>query len=182
MSENKDCTSPSQVMEEQIDAPDNLPSLLNGLNTKSTLEKEHPPALKIGGRRYSLPPTVIGSGSQQFNIPATLQTLDDHRYFTIPTTLLDSGVTDVGVIDSTFVDSQGINTVPVAKPITTANADGSPNADGVIKHYVPFRMKVGSHEETINLLVTKLSSNQVFLSHEWLSLHDPEISWRKKTL
>jgi len=76
----------------------------------------------------------------------------------------------------------GINTVPVAKPITTSNADGSPNADGAIKRYVPFRMKVGGHEETINLLVTKLSSNKVFLGHEWLSLHDPEISWRKKTL
>src|SRR6266487_1158982 len=43
-------------------------------------------------------------------------------------------------------------------------------------------MKVGNHEETINLLVTKLSSNRVFLGHEWLSLHDPEISWRQKTL
>src|SRR5918999_971846 len=52
----------------------------------------------------------------------------------------------------------------------------------MIKHYVPFRMKVGCHEETVNLLVTRLSSNHVFLGHEWLSLHDPEISWKKKTL
>src|SRR6266516_3445981 len=111
-----------------------------------------------------------------------LQTLDDLRSFTIGATLVDSSVTDVGVIDAKYVSDQGINTFPVAKPIITANADGSPNVDGAIKYYVPFRMKVGSHEETINLLVTKLSSNRVFLGHEWLALHDPEISWRKKTI
>src|SRR6266487_5696750 len=89
---------------------------------------------------------------------------------------------DIGVIDAKYISDHGINTFPVAKPIMTSNADGSPNGDGMIKCYIPFWMKVGNHEETINLFVTKLSSNQVFLRHEWLSLHDPEISWRKKSL
>ena len=171
-------------MEEKTDALNNLATLkLNGLQFKSTQNNQHLPALKVSGRRFPRPPvTIKGSGSRQFNIPITLQTTDDLRSFTISATLVDSGVTDLGVIDAKYVTDQGINTFPMDVPITTSNADGSPNADGAIKHYVPFRMKVGSHEETINLLVTKLSSNRVFLGHEWLALHDPEISWRKKSL
>ena len=181
---NKVNSSLCQSTEKQIDAPKNPPTPdPNGLRSGNTWEAQHPPALRVAGRRFPLLPCPIkGSGSRQFNIPITLQTLDDLRSFSIGATLVDSGVTDVGVIDAKYVADHQINTYPVAKPIIPANADGSLNAEGAIKHFVPFRMKVGNHEETINLLVTKLSSNHVFLGHEWLSLHDPEISWRKKTL
>ncbi len=182
MAMNEVVPSPSQVMEGKIDTPTDSPTVeLNGLQSGSSLNSLHPPAHKKP-ELDPTSPTIIGSGSRQFNIPITLQTLDDHRTFPVEATLVDSGVTEAGVIDTNYVSEHRINMVKVAKPIATANADGTPNTGGTIKHYVPFQMKVGSHEETINLLVTRLSSNHVFLGHEWLSLHDPEISWRKKTL
>ena len=100
MDTNKVDSSPSQTMEEQINAPSNSPTLqLNGLQAESILGKQHLPALKVAGHHFPLPPKppncdkksgsnesqepssstplVIGSGSQQLNIPITLQTLDD---------------------------------------------------------------------------------------------------------
>jgi len=56
----------------------------------------------------------------------------------IGATLIDNGVTDIGVIDAKYVSDHGINTFPVAKPIMTSNANGSPNGDGTIKCYIPF--------------------------------------------
>jgi hypothetical protein len=123
-----------------------------------------------------------GTGRRQLNVNIVLKTLDDGRSFSVPATLVDSGVTDYGIIDADYVRENQINAVPLETPITTQNADGTPNAAGQITHYVPFRMKIGSHEETLYLLITKIATNKVYLGHEWLALHDPEISWKEKTI
>jgi RNase H-like domain found in reverse transcriptase/Reverse transcriptase (RNA-dependent DNA polymerase) len=111
-----------------------------------------------------------------------LETLDDLQSFTVHGALIDSGVSDFGIIDCDFVKENQINTIPISKPCPSYNADGTRNQAGVITHYVPLRMRIGVHEEIINLLVSKLSSSKIFLGHEWLALHDPQVSWRDKTV
>ena len=35
-----------------------------------------------------------------------------------------------------------------------------------------------THKETLILLVTTLSSSNIFLGHDWLTKHNPEIDWK----
>ncbi|KAL5526813.1 hypothetical protein ACEPAF_8539 [Sanghuangporus sanghuang] len=43
-------------------------------------------------------------------------------------------------------------------------------------------MFFGKHEEEIRLAVTSLASSNIFLGHDWLTKHNPEIDWRLGTV
>ncbi|KAL5529849.1 hypothetical protein ACEPAF_6106 [Sanghuangporus sanghuang] len=58
------------------------------------------------------------------------------------------------------------------------NADGTSNEGGLIKEYVVVWMFFGKHEEEIQLVVMSLASSNIFLSHDWLQKHNPEIDWK----
>ena len=59
-----------------------------------------------------------------------------------------------------------------------SNADGTDNEGGLITEYAEVQLVFDDHQETINLAVTTLSSSNVFLGHDWLTKHNPEIDWK----
>ncbi|OCB87020.1 hypothetical protein A7U60_g5912 [Sanghuangporus baumii] len=67
-------------------------------------------------------------------------------------------------------------------PRPVFNADGTSNEAGLIKEYVVIRIFFGKHEEEIRLAVTSLVSSNIFLGHDWLMKHNPEIDWRSGTV
>ena len=79
-----------------------------------------------------------------------------------------------------FVDKHGIETRELPKPIPVYN--GTPNANGMVTRMAQLRLTIGSHSELMNFAVSTLDKNDVFLGHNWLQLHNPEIDWNQKTL
>lgn len=47
---------------------------------------------------------------------------------------------------------------------------------------VQLRLTIGSHSELINFAISTLDKNNIFLGHDWLQLHNPEINWNQKNL
>ena len=42
-------------------------------------------------------------------------------------------------------------------------------------------MKVGDHEESINLAVSHIPGYEVYLGYDWLHTHNPQIDWTERT-
>ncbi|KAL5504680.1 hypothetical protein ACEPAH_7343 [Sanghuangporus vaninii] len=91
--------------------------------------------------------------------------------------LIDSGCTG-SCIDEGFVKRYNFPTQKYIRPRPVFNADGTSNESGLIKEYVIVRMIFGRHEEELRLAVTSLASSNIFLGHDWLQRHNPEIDWR----
>ena len=103
-------------------------------------------------------------------IPPNSDGIDAHA-------LIDSGCTG-SCIDSRFVNRYGIPTKRYPNPLRVSNADGTDNEGGLITEYAEVQLVFDDHRETINLAVTTLSSSNVFLGHDWLTKHNPEIDWK----
>jgi hypothetical protein len=43
--------------------------------------------------------------------------------------------------------------------------------------YVDFEMKIGDHKEVIQLHATSLGQQHIFIGHDWLRRHNPDINW-----
>ena len=58
------------------------------------------------------------------------------------------------------------------------NADGTLNKNGSITDYVFLRLSVGDHTEQLKFAVADLGTHDLFIGHEWLKLHNPNIDWK----
>ena len=69
----------------------------------------------------------------------------------------------------------------LSRPIKASNANRSANAVGLITDFVDLELEIGSaqglHQECISLPVTNLGQGSIFLGHDWLHSHNPEIDW-----
>jgi hypothetical protein len=96
--------------------------------------------------------------------------------------LIDSGCT-TSVIDNEYKLVNRIELFPLTKPIRVFNADGSENRKGLITHYAKIRIMIGEHIEVRPLLSAQLSVDEpIFLGHNWLTHHNPNINWRRGTV
>ena len=129
---------------------------------------------------HSEPKRVIATGKHQMDLKGSIQRTDTGEQILIKA-LLDSGCTG-SCINETFIDKHGIETRELPKPIPVYNADGTPNANGMVTRMAQLRLTIGSHSELMNFAVSTLDKNDVFLGHDWLQLHNPEIDWNQKTL
>ena len=93
--------------------------------------------------------------------------------------LLDSGCTTTS-ISQELVDRMKLNTIKLPQVITVLNADGTIN--GKITNLVWLNMKIKNHEETLKCAVTNLGKRDIFLGHDWLSHHNPNINWTNREI
>ena len=117
-----------------------------------------------GGQQLEILLTLITSGSR------VTEEIDAHA-------LIDSGCTG-SCVDSRFVARYQLPTKRYPNPLKVFNADGTDNDGGLIKEYVEVDMFIGGHQESIRLAVTTLASSNIFLGHDWLKKHNPEIDWK----
>jgi hypothetical protein len=84
------------------------------------------------------------------------------------------------VIDNEYALVNGIELFPLTKPIRVLNADGSENRKGLITHYAKIWIMIGEHIEVRPLLSAQLGADEpIFLGHDWLTHHNPNIDWRR---
>jgi hypothetical protein len=113
--------------------------------------------------------------TQEVKIPLSFRTLDTREVFST-TALLDSGATD-SFIDKGMVDRHGLKVKILESPIPVFNADGGRNKLGDITGYVDLEMTVGDHKEVMRLHATSLGQERIFIGHDWLKKHNPDINW-----
>ena len=126
------------------------------------------------------PRQVRTTGKNQMDVSGVVKTMDTLESFPMKA-LIDSGCTG-SCINEEFVKKHRINLVPLPKPIPVFNADGSQNIGGKITHLAQLKINIGGHEEVMDLRVSNLGKSDIFLGHDWLRYHNPEVDWKKRII
>ena len=93
--------------------------------------------------------------------------------------LVDSGCTHTG-INEQLVKDKKIQTVPINFLFEVFNADGMKNRE--VTRVAPLEIKINGHKEQLEVAVTDLDGMDMFLGHDWLVKHNPEVNWKNGTI
>jgi len=93
--------------------------------------------------------------------------------------LVDSGCTHTG-IDEQLVKDKRIQMKSIDFSFEVFNVDGTKN--GEVTKVVPLEIEINGHKETLEAAVMDLDGTDMFLGHDWLVKHNPEINWRNRTI
>jgi len=93
--------------------------------------------------------------------------------------LVDSKYTHMG-INEQLVKDKRIQTKPINFSFEVFNADGTKN--GEMTRVAPLEIKINGHKEQLEAAVTDLNRTDIFLGHDWLVKHNPEVNWKNGTI
>jgi hypothetical protein len=129
-------------------------------------------------RKIKEPKWIEAKGQREMDIQIFLETLDTEERFDT-TALIDSGCMTTSISDR-FVRENKINTIKLPRAITALNADGTIN--GKITDMVRIKIKIQDHEEILELAVSNIGKKDVFIGHDWLMHHNPEMDWKNNQI
>ena len=92
--------------------------------------------------------------------------------------LIDSGYTNTTIARKT-VEEKGISTKPLPRPFNIYNSNRSRNREKTIREFVPLEINSNGHIEQINAVVLEIKETDLFLGHDWLVEHNPEVDWKE---
>ena len=93
--------------------------------------------------------------------------------------LVNSGCTHTG-INKQLVKNKKIPTKPINFSFKVFNADGTKN--GEVTKVAPLEIKINRHTKQLKAAVTDLDGMDMFLGHDWLVKHNPEVNWKNGTI
>ena len=93
--------------------------------------------------------------------------------------LVDSGCTHTG-IDEQLVKDKKIQTRPINFPFEVFNADRTKN--GEVTKITSLEIEINRHKEKLEVVVMDLDGTDMFLGHDWLVKHNPEVNWKNSTI
>jgi len=93
--------------------------------------------------------------------------------------LVDSGCTHTG-IDEQLVKDKRIQTKKINFSFEVFNTDGTKN--GEVTKVAPLEVEINGHKETLEAAVMDLAGMDMFLGHDWLVKHNPEVNWKNGTI
>jgi len=93
--------------------------------------------------------------------------------------LVDSEYTHTG-IDEQLVKDKKIPTKPINFSFKVFNVDGTKNRE--VTKVAPLEIKINRHTEQLEAAVTDLDRTDMFLDHDWLVKHNPEVNWKNSTI
>ena len=64
---------------------------------------------------------------------------------------------------------------PINFSFKVYNTDGTKNE---VTRIVPLEVEINRHKKYIKTVVTDLNSMDMFLGHDWLVKHNPEVNWK----
>jgi len=88
-------------------------------------------------------------------------------------TLVDSECTHTG-IDEQLVKDKRIQMKPINFSFEVFNADRTKNRE--VTKVAPLEIEINRHKETLKAVVTDLNGTDMFLGHDWLVKHNPEVN------
>ena len=87
--------------------------------------------------------------------------------------LVDSGCTHIG-INEQLVKDKRIQTKPINFLFEVFNADGTKNRE--VTKVAPLEIKINGYKKTLKAAVIDLDGTDMFLGHDWLVKHNPEVN------
>jgi len=93
--------------------------------------------------------------------------------------LVDSGCIHTG-IDEQLVKDRRIQTKKIDFSFEVFNADRTKN--GEVTKVAPLEVEINRHKETLEAAVMDLDRTDIFLGHDWLVKHNPEVNWKNRTI
>jgi len=93
--------------------------------------------------------------------------------------LVDSGCTHTG-INKQLVKDKRIQTRPINFSFEVFNVNGTKN--GEVTRVVPLEVKINRYKEQLEAAVIDLNGMEMFLGHDWLVKHNPEVNWKNRTI
>jgi len=93
--------------------------------------------------------------------------------------LVDSGCIHTE-IDKQLVKNKRIQTKPINFSFEVFNADRMKN--GEVTRMVPLEIEINGYKEQLEAAVTDLDGTDMFLGHNWLVKHNPEVNWKNSTI
>jgi len=93
--------------------------------------------------------------------------------------LVDSGCTHTG-INEQLVKDKKIPTKPIDFSFKVFNTDSTKNRE--VTKVAPLEIKINGHTEQLEAAVTDLDRTDMFLGHDWLIKHNPEVNWKNGTI
>ena len=126
------------------------------------------------------PRQVRATGKNQMDVSGIIITMDTLERHSIKA-LIDSGCTG-SCINEDFVKKYNLNMTKLPKLIPVFNADGPSNVAGRLTHMVQLQVIIGDHKQIMEFGVSNLGTSVIFLRHDWLKHHNPEIDWKEKMI
>jgi len=83
-------------------------------------------------------------------------------------------------IDEQLVKDKRIQTKPINFSFEVFNTDRMKN--GEVTKVAPLEIEINSHKEQLEAAVTDLDRADIFLGHDWLVKHNPEVNWKNSTI
>ena len=83
-------------------------------------------------------------------------------------------------IDEQLVKDKRIQTKPINFSFEVFNADRIKNRE--VTRVAPLEIKINGHKEQLEAAVIDLDGTDMFLGHDWLVKHNPEVNWKNGTI
>ena len=83
-------------------------------------------------------------------------------------------------IDKQLVKDKRIQTKPINFSFKVFNTDGTKN--GEVTRVVPLEIKINGYKDQLEAAVIDLDGTDMFLGHNWLVKHNPEVNWKNGTI
>ena len=93
--------------------------------------------------------------------------------------LVDSGCTHTG-IDEQLVRDKRIQTKKIDFSFEVFNTDRTKNRE--VTKVASLEVEINGHKEILEAAVTDLDGTDMFLEHDWLVKHNPEVNWKNSTI
>ena len=127
--------------------------------------------------KHIIPNRRASEGKRELNVQAHVKTKNGKNLKV--KALVDSRCTHTG-IDEQLVKDKRIQTKKIDFSFEVFNADGTKN--GEVTKVVPLEVEINRHKETLEVAVTDLDGTNMFLGHDWLVKHNPEVNWKNGTI
>jgi len=127
--------------------------------------------------KYIIPNRRTSEGKRELNVQAKVKTRNGKNLKI--KALVDSRCTHIG-IDEQLVKEKRIQTKKIDFSFEVFNTDGTKN--GEVTKVAPLEVEINSHKETLEAAVIDLDGTDMFLEHDWLVKHNPEVNWKNGTI
>ena len=127
--------------------------------------------------KYIIPNHRTSKGKKELNMQANIK-IKNGKMLKVKV-LVDSGCTHTG-INEQLVKDKRIQTKPINFSFEVFNANETKN--GEVTKVTPLEIKINGHKETLEAAVMDLDATDMFLGHNWLVKHNPEVNWKNRTI
>ena len=123
--------------------------------------------------KYIIPNRRASEGKKELNVQANVKTKNGKKLKV--KALVDSGCTHTGINEQLIKDKK-IPTKLIDFSFEVFNTDGTKN--GEVTKVAPLEIEINRHKEILEAAVTDLDGTDMFLGHDWLVKHNPEVNWK----